>query len=402
MKIQELKEQKETEQNKLTQLSESLNEGEVFNEDQLQQWDEVKGNLDNLDSQIQTAERLLAVKKPEAKSSTSIIFTKKKPNVENAFRAWTSAQLNRKEWIQKDWLSDNLDLHSAIESPVRWDQSVGVDDAGGFAVNESVIGGVVRNLKAFGGMLSACKVFSTSNAAPIKKNIHDSTTFKAVKTAELATITQTQRTLGNVVFGGTDYAAATTEISAQLVRDSAYDIVGEFQKDLAESFGRGLNESCTTGTGTGEPDGIVAAVSAATPTVLSHDGILELMHSVNEAYHASNKCGFMCSQQTLLDIKKALKDADGRPMYTNAGNNSVVQGFSYQIEGKPVWVNSDIPAGTLLFGDMESYEIRLVGNMVIRPLNELFAMTNAIVYVGHWCWDGRLSVADGIKKLVVA
>ena len=186
------------------------------------------------------------------------------------------------------------------------------------------------------------------------------------------------------------------------MRDSQYNIVGEFQADLAESFGRGLNESLTIGTGTGEPQGIEGAVTATGITTIDHDSLLELMHSVNSAYHRSPKCGFMASQNTVLDMKKALKDSMGRPMYTNAVNNSVVKGFDYVVENKPVWVNDDLADGTILFGDMNSYEIRLVGNMQTRPLTELFAMTNSIVYVGHWCWDGRLTVSDGIKKLVVA
>jgi HK97 family phage major capsid protein len=188
----------------------------------------------------------------------------------------------------------------------------------------------------------------------------------------------------------------------QLVRDTAFDILGEFQSDVSESLSRGANFYLTTGSQADEPQGIQGAVSVANAAwnAITHPNILRLMHSVDASYRRSNKCAFMCNDATVLAMKLTLIDADGRPLYKSQPN--AVGGFDYVIEGKPVKINPDLADGQLLFGDFSKYHIRLVGGVMIQVLRELFALTGGIGIIGHSSIDGRLVDSTAIKKLVVA
>lgn len=255
-------------------------------------------------------------------------------------------------------------------------------------------------MKDFGGMMEACHVFSTATGTPIKKPVHDSTNFKAKKTSELGTIDNTTQLIGKATFGSTELTSGVYETSLELVRDTSYDLMGEFTLAVGESFGRGGNEYLTLGSASDEPQGIQNAVSQLVGIeAINHDNILVLFHSVDASYRRSKKCAWMMNDITLLAMKQSLKDADGRPLYKQSGN--AVDGFSYMIEGKPVKINTDLENGEILFGDFSRYHIRLIGGVMIRVLNELFALRNAVGIVGHTAIDGRLVDKTAIRKLAI-
>lgn len=415
--LQELKEQKESIHTELVLLSDGLEEGATFTAEQLTQWDAHQAEIERIDSEIATAERLLSLSvENEGESgsgdgstgtrrfSPSIITRSRTVDHAAAVRGWALSQLNRREFITSDMSNAqraaNFQWDAPIQGAVKWDQTVGSATGGANSVNDAVVGEVIRKMKDYGGMMEACHVFSTSDGTPLKKPVHDSTAFKAAKTAELGTISNTTQVVDKVTFQSMELTSGIYETSLQLVRDSAYDIMGEFTMAIGESFARGANEYLTTGDQPDEPQGIENAVTAIAPTVINYANMLALYHSVDASYRRSAKCGWMMNDTTLLSVKQNLLDADGRPIYKTSG--SAVDGFGYTIEGKAVKVNTDLSDGVILFGDFDRYHVRLIGGVMIRVLNELFALRNAVGIVGHTAIDGRLVDNSAIRKLVVA
>lgn len=414
MDIKELNEQKEVLSNQLTELSESLEEGQVFSDEQLQQWDAVQDELVQLNKKIETEERLLSLVKAKSQPQPqvqaprpTVAFSKNVIDEGEVFRGWCLSQANRQNEISPRQLSmidkSGVRLDSPITGTIKWNQTKGTDANGGFAVNDGIVAGIVRKLKDYSGMLNTAHVFNTASGENIKKVVFDSTNAAATKTAELGTISNTTQTLGSVVFKSTELTSACYEISHQLVRDSSFDVLAEFQAFVAESFGRAINSLCTTGDGTDEPLGIETAISTAsvTPTAIDFDSLLDLYHSVDSAYRNSPKCVWMMNDATMKATKKVLVDLNDRPMYNNSVNNSVVGPAAMMIEGKPVVINNDCTDDVILFGDFDKFHIRMVANLQIRMLYELFALKNALAIVGHQAVDSRLVDAGAIKKLVV-
>lgn len=406
-KLQELKEQKEEIHGQLVKLSESLPDGQNFDAEQLKQWDALEGELKDVDAAIATAERLLSLNtEPENDRPKGPVFLSRRNSVDTsaAFRGWALGNSNSRDQITSEMRSameaGNVRWNEPLVGSIQWNQTKGVDAEGGHTVNDAVVAGVVRKMKDFGGMMLACHVFTTTGGQSLKKPILDSTNFKGSKTAELGTIGNNTQQIDKATFGATEITSGIYPVSYQLMRDSAYDILGEFQSAVGESLGRVSNELLTTGSANDEPQGIQGAVTAITPVGISHANILELFHSVDAAYRRSPRCAFMMSDATLLAVKKALIDADGRPMYKSEPNT--VTGFGYVMEGKPVVINTDLATGTILFGDFGKFHVRMVGGVTIKTLTELYAVQNAVGIIGHSAVDGRLVDNTAIKKLNAA
>jgi HK97 family phage major capsid protein len=103
-----------------------------------------------------------------------------------------------------------------------------------------------------------------------------------------------------------------------LLQDNAYNIEQEVRNAFAPRFGRILNQECTTGDGSGDPNGIVTASTlgktTASATAFTYLEILDLKHSIDPAYRNSPQFGFMFNDAVLLAIKK-LVDSQNRPLW---------------------------------------------------------------------------------------
>ena len=173
-----------------------------------------------------------------------------------------------------------------------------------------------------------------------------------------------------------------------------------------ESFGRGANEHLTTGTGTGQPKGLVTAATAvaqeAAATAITLDNILDLIAGVDSAYAKNGK--FMFNRNTLFALAK-IKDNDGRFIWQDGSR----VGLPSTLFGKSYVINDDmagIGAGnaSVLFGDLSKYKIRMVKSFRIIRLNELLAEYLSVGLFGFARLDGTLLDAGThpVLKLVHA
>ena len=83
-------------------------------------------------------------------------------------------------------------------------------------------------------------------------------------------------------------ARVTTEISNQLLEDSAFDLAAELARDFAEEFARLEGVAFVRGNGTTQPGGWLTAGDLVTATggTLDADDLIDLFHSVPSVYAA--------------------------------------------------------------------------------------------------------------------
>ena len=74
-------------------------------------------------------------------------------------------------------------------------------------------------------------------------------TAKATIVAEYEQSTKRTPTFGSVVLKAYTYRTPIIPVSLELLQDSAFDLDSLLSQLLTESFGRGINEHLTTGTG---------------------------------------------------------------------------------------------------------------------------------------------------------
>ncbi len=285
----------------------------------------------------------------------------------------------------------------------RRDLSVGTNASGGYTIPEGFVRSLEHNMLAYGGMLQVASILRTSSGNDLHWPTVDDTANEAVVLAEATQVAAADPTFSEVIFKAYKLTSKMVKISAELLEDSAFDLAAELGRMLGERLGRGQNSYYTTGTGTGQPTGVLNAaslgVTAASGTAITADELLDLIHSIDPAYRTDAR--FMLHDQTLLAVRK-LKDNNGQYIW----NTSVAAGEPDRIFGFPYTVNQKMPtialsAKTVLFGQFRQYKVRQVNRIRLYRLTERYRDYDQEGFVAFMRVDGNLLDAgtDPIKYL---
>lgn len=209
--------------------------------------------------------------------------------------------------------------------------------------------------------------------------------------AEGAALTENDATFGQITLGAFKYGRLI-QVSRELIEDTAVDLQGYLAKSAGAAVGNAFGTHMVTGTGTGQPRGVVtdATLGKTGPTGTTvtfgsqnaagegFDLLIDLYHSVISPYRRSPSCGWLMSDTTAAVVRK-IKDADGR----YAWQPSVVVGQPDTILSKPVHVDPNVAdpaanAKSLLFGDFSQYFVRFAGGVRFERSDD-FAFANDLV-----------------------
>lgn len=287
-------------------------------------------------------------------------------------------------------------------------QVVGTTTLGGYFVPEGFIPQIETALKDYSGIFEACDVFRTASGNPLPMPTEDDTSTEATLTAEAASITVQDLTIGQKMFDAYSYKTQM-KLSWELMQDSAFDMDAHTRATFGPRFGRAINSSCTTGDGSSKPNGVVTASSlgktAASATAITFQEVIDLKHSVDPAYRRGENSGYMLHDSVLAVIKKlSIGTGDARPLW----QPSYREGAPDMIDGSKYWINQamdstvDASSKVMLYGDFSKYRIRLVQELLIIRLNERYADNGLVGFVGFMRWDGECVNTAAIKHLITA
>lgn len=273
-------------------------------------------------------------------------------------------------------------------------QGVGTGSAGGYTVPQEFMRQLEVAIKAYGGMRDVATVIQTASGADMPFPTSNDTGNAGAILAENAQITGQDVAFGVVTLKSYMYTSKLLLVSYQMMQDTAFDLEAWLAMRMGERLARAENAHFTTGTGSGQPNGVVtAAVSGKVGTTgqttsIIYDDLVDLLHSVDPAYRKTSK--FMLADSTLKVIKK-LKDTTGRPLWSagvSAADPDTILGYQYSI-------NQDMPAmaanaKSVLFGDFSKYYIRDTQGAMIRRLDERYADYLQVGFFGFQRTDGNL------------
>jgi len=261
---------------------------------------------------------------------------------------------------------------------------------------------------AYGGVRQVAETYTTDDGSPWKVPTANDTGNTGELVAEQGSIGSTvDATLGSKTFGAYKFSSKLMKYTAEMPRDSQFDLEGFLGQLAGERIGRVTNTYFTTGTGSSQPGGIVtvsaAGVTAAATGAVTYDELIQLVHSVDPAYRAG--AAFMFNDATALALR-LLKDAEGRYIWRQTGDNNL---FSDTLLGFPIVINQDMPSmstGTkpILFGRLSAMKIRHVNEFRLRRLVELYAATDEEGVIAFISEDGGVvnpGVAP-IKRITMA
>lgn len=283
--------------------------------------------------------------------------------------------------------------------------------AGGYSIPEQMLAEITRSMLAFGPMYDpgVTREIVTVGGNAMPWPTVDDTSVTAGAHTEGATLTDDG---GKDVTFGTkqlDAFAFDTEwvrISKELMDDSFLAVEALIGDLLGERLGRIANLQLTTGTGSSAPNGIVTAsslgITAAGTDAITSDEIIDLEHSVDPAYRSNPGVAFMMNDSTLKAVRK-LKDGDGNYLW-QMGN--VQAGVPASLLGRRIIVNQQMASlatgqRVMLFGDMQKYFVRKVGQPLIGAISDKDFWPGVGV-AGYIRFDGELSDTAAVKHLVTA
>lgn len=279
----------------------------------------------------------------------------------------------------------------------------GTTTDGGFTVPEGFGGRVIEKMRTVGPCLdpSIVDLTLTNDTRPIPYPI-ENVGVGGTATAEAAaygvqTPTFTQKTLG--AWKQTAYIAASVEL---LMSDDV-TIENYFERKLSVGLGTACNSALTLGTGTVQPEGLIAGGSGVTggtgvsgaPT---YENLVDLECSVDSLYANSPKAGYQMRRTTVGVVRK-IKDTAGSYIFVP----SPLVGQPATINGYPIFENPNVVAAatnakSIWFGDWSYFLVRQAGGVTIDR-NDTIGWDSDLVYFKARTWvDSFVGQTEAIKS----
>lgn len=274
-------------------------------------------------------------------------------------------------------------------------QGVGAGSTGGYLVPQGFAEDLDKALKAFGGMRSVARLLPTPTGNDLPWPTVDDTSNVGELLAENVAAGTQDVAFGQVILKAYKYSSKVVLVSNELLQDSFFDVNSMLRDLLAERLGRITNTHFTTGTGTGQPKGVVTEAGSGKvgatgqTTSIVGDDLIDLAHSVNVAYRQAGQCYYMMADSSLKAVKK-LKDTTNRYLWIP----SLAVGEPDTINGWPYVVNEDVAAmaanaKSVLFGNFNKYIIRDVLEVTLVRLVERYAEYGQVGFIAFARADGR-------------
>jgi HK97 family phage major capsid protein len=230
-------------------------------------------------------------------------------------------------------------------------------------------------------------------------------TLTAYSTATLkaagSAIDESEPTYSSITLGAYKYGVLIP-VANELLTDAGFDISSHLAEQAGNGLGFAVNEALTNGTGSNQPNGVKTAAGSGITggtTVggaFTADNLIDLQYTLDGAARRLPGVAYMASGATIGAMRK-LKDDQGAYLYTvNVGQPDSFAGYS-------VVENPALPAigtgvvGSVLFGHMPSYKVRVAGGVQVATSTDYAFNTDSTYFRVMMRVDGDLTHASHIK-----
>lgn len=305
---------------------------------------------------------------------------------------------------------EDITVQQQRQTPdIRAAMSTTTSGEGGYTVATEYYRQLTEAMKLTGGIRAVASTLQTSTGAQMNFPAADATSEVGEIVGQNAAVTAGDTTFSNLTMDVYKYSSKKIALPFELIQDSMFDIEGYIQALLATRIGRITGQHFTTGTGTGQPKGLITAATvgktAATggATTVSYDDLVDLEHSVDPVYRAGLAVGYMMHDSTVKALRK-LKDTQGRPIFVPGYEQGNPGGAPDRLLGRPIYINQDVAAMaanavSIAFGDFSKYLIREVMDLTLfRMADSGFLLNGQIGFVAFNRQGGNLIDVGGAVK----
>ena len=376
-------------------------EGRNLSNEENEKFDAISNEVDELRSAAARIERAEELKKEMAAKAEELrdLAPDAKVEARDAFNAY----------LRKGMNGINAGEARALAELRGTDTQVTTNDGlGGFLVPENWSDFVSATELFKSDIEQVATVIRTANGQHFNLPANDDTAVVAAILGEGTAETVSDMTFTNVKFEPFTYSSKIVKVSNQLISDNAFDLGSFVGGQLANRLKRGINAHLTTGTGSSQPQGIVAGSTAgktaASATAVTVSEVMDLFYSVDASYRNAPGAGFMMNSATAKAVRVlGFGSSNDFPAYVPG----MSVGEPDMLFGKPVYINEDmdgIATGnkSIIFGDLKQYYVHEAGGVQLLRLSERFADALSTGYIAYRRVDGNVLQGSAIKHLVQA
>lgn len=307
---------------------------------------------------------------------------------------------------------EGVEIYMRTGTKVLATMSTTTGSEGGYTVPSLVSGDLIGLLKGYGWMRQVAADVTTDSGANLGYPTSDGTAETGELLVQNAAASTADMTFDTRSLNTYKFSSKAFAVPVELLQDSSVDVVTMVGQRAVDRIGRIQNQKFTTGTGSGEPTGLVTAASVGktgttgqTLTVI-YDDLVDLAESVDgghlgmpskQAGMPEVVPGWMLSQAMRKVVRK-LKDSNGRPIWMPAVGGELPQLLDY-----PVYINNDMPAPaanakSIAFGNLRSYLIRDVNQFVLFRFDDsAYSLKGQIGFLGMARSGGNLLDLNAVK-----
>ena len=407
MSLQEKRQQRNKLAAELKSLVKDLPKDQKWTAEHQTKYDNMVKDIEELDGALEREQKVLDVEASTALSNqqraeregistdhANALTTAEK----EAFNAWMRGGPSAMTAEQREIMA------SKVNSPKNT-MSTGTGSEGGYLTETELAPSIAQAMKAYGGMRNVATVINSETGSSMNFPTADATSEEGEILGENVTAADEDTTFGTRSIDTYKYSSKVIAVPFELLQDAKFDVEAYVNERVGQRLGRITEKHFVTGTGTGQPHGLIADISTGVvgatgkTTDVDFDDLTELEHSVDPAYRASASCSYMFHDNTLKVLKKK-KDSQDRPIWLpghDVGAPATINGYQYVINQHMAQMAAN--AESIVFGDLSKYVIRDVMQILFfRFTDSAYARKGQVGFLAMMRSGGRFIDVGGAVK----
>ena len=375
--------------------------------DAVEQYNKMAADVKALGDEITRLEDQMEMDAKLSAPTSAPVHADPKAGARKPARPTATAEYNDAFWNMMRG-NNSLEVRDAL--------SVGVDQNGGFTVPDEFERQLIEGLEEnniFRTLAHTIHTNSGTRTIPLATDSGSASWIEEGAAIQESDMSFAQETLSAYKLG------CMIKVSNELLNDSAFNIAAHIAQRFGVRFGNAEEDAFINGTGPSanpqvtpsQPTGILTSLTATAGNTtedaitVHFDNIYKLYYSLKSPYR--RKASFLCNETLLLQLM-LLKDGNqnyiwkpglevgkpdtilGRPIYTS-GYMPAISGDAAADAGKKV----------LLFGDFSYYWIADRQSRTLKRLNELYAVTDQVGFIGTQRVDGKLILPEAMQVMAL-
>lgn len=265
---------------------------------------------------------------------------------------------------------------------------------------------VINQARLVGPLLTTSTILNTTSGENLQLPALSSwstatiaTASAAIGTSDPAFISLSTNTLGAYKF------SFITQVALELLQDAGVNFGDFFAQQAGNAVGYAVNTKLTVGTGTVEPNGIVAksavgGTTAATATIAADD-LISLAYSTDGAVRLLPGTGWMMNGKTIGAVRKLKASTSGEYLFAptlDAATPDRLLGFP--VYENPAMADVASASKSVIFGHLPSYYVRQAGGIAVDRSDDFAFNQGLATFRVTLRVDGTLPQTSHVKHLL--